>query len=61
MMTDSDFEGLPVPTLQALMVEAFVPAEQIDPIMYSGSYYLIGIRPVPGRTRSCVTRSARLA
>ena len=41
VMTDADFEGLPVPTLKAITVEAFVPAEQIDPIMYSGSYYLV--------------------
>src|SRR3954465_14775816 len=27
VMTDSDFEGLPVPTLKAITVEAFVPAE----------------------------------
>lgn len=40
VMTDADFEGLPVPTLKAITVEAFVPAEQIDPIMYSGAYYL---------------------
>ncbi|MEY9935646.1 DNA end-binding protein Ku [Catenulispora sp. GP43] len=40
VMTEADFEGLPVPTLKAITVEAFVPAEQIDPIMYSGSYYL---------------------
>jgi DNA end-binding protein Ku len=40
VMSDADFEGLPVPTLKAITVEAFVPADQIDPIMYSGSYYL---------------------
>lgn len=41
VMTDADFEGLPVPTLKAITVEAFVPQEQIDPIMFSGSYYLV--------------------
>lgn len=41
VMTDADFEGLPVPTLKAITVEAFVPADQIDPIMYSASYYLV--------------------
>ncbi|WP_344660096.1 Ku protein [Catenulispora subtropica] len=41
VMTDADFEGLPVPTLKAITVEAFVPQEQIDPIMYAGSYYLV--------------------
>lgn len=41
VMTDADFEGLPVPTLKAISVGAFVPSDQIDPIMYSGSYYLV--------------------
>ncbi|MFD0632316.1 Ku protein [Catenulispora yoronensis] len=41
VMTDADFEGLPVPTLKAITVEAFVPEEQIDPIMFSSSYYLV--------------------
>ena len=40
VLTDDDFEGLPLPTAKAIEVEAFVPAEQIDPVMYSQSYYL---------------------
>ena len=57
VMTDSDFEGLPVPTLKTITVEAFVPAEQIDPIMYSW----FRTRPGRGPTPSCVTRPTRPA
>lgn len=40
VLTDADFQGLPLATARAILVEAFVPEEQIDPIMYSKSYYL---------------------
>lgn len=40
VLTDEDFEGLPLATAKTISVEAFVPEDQIDPVMYSKSYYL---------------------
>ena len=40
ILTDEDFEGLPLPTSRAIEVLEFVPAEQVDPILYARSYYL---------------------
>jgi len=49
VLSDKDFEGLPEALAKTISVEAFVPEEQIDPIMYSKSYYLapdkLGARP----------------
>jgi DNA end-binding protein Ku len=39
-LTDEDFAGLPLATSRAIEVLEFVPAEQVDPIMYARSYYL---------------------
>ena len=40
ILTDEDFADLPLPTKNSLDVLQFVPAEQIDPIYFSKSYYL---------------------
>jgi len=40
MLTDDDFAGLPLPSTQAIDVLEFVPADQIDPILYANAYYL---------------------
>ncbi|HEY8472715.1 MAG TPA: Ku protein [Natronosporangium sp.] len=40
VLTDEDFEGLPLSTSRAIDVLQFVPAEQIDPIMFNKAYYL---------------------
>jgi DNA end-binding protein Ku len=40
ILTDEDFEKLPLPTSRAIEVLEFVPAEQIDPILYAKAYYL---------------------
>ena len=40
MLTDDDFAGLPLASTHLIEVLEFVPAEQIDPIMYANAYYL---------------------
>lgn len=39
-LTDEDFAELPLTTSRAIEVLEFVPADQVDPIMYARSYYL---------------------
>jgi DNA end-binding protein Ku len=39
VLTDDDFAGLPLPSTRAIDVLEFVPAEQIDPILYANAYY----------------------
>src|SRR4051812_32530838 len=40
VLTDEDFADLPLPTSHAIEVTEFVPAEQVDPILYAKAYYL---------------------
>jgi DNA end-binding protein Ku len=40
ILTDEDFAELPLTTSRAIDVLQFVPAEQIDPIMFAKAYYL---------------------
>jgi DNA end-binding protein Ku len=40
VMTDEDFEGLPVPGVKEISVLEFVPSEQVDPMLFDRSYYL---------------------
>ncbi|WP_433793106.1 Ku protein [Actinoplanes sp. CA-252034] len=40
ILTDDDFADLPLSTSRAIDVLEFVPAEQIDPILFAKSYYL---------------------
>ena len=40
VMSDEDFENLPVPGSQELEVVEFVPSDQVDPVLYDKSYYL---------------------
>ncbi len=40
VMTEEDFEKLPLPSRQTVELAAFVKAEQIDPIYYQKTYYL---------------------
>jgi DNA end-binding protein Ku len=40
ILTDDDFDNLPLPTVRAVDVVQFVPAEQVDPIYFNKSYYL---------------------
>src|SRR5918911_5448915 len=40
ILTDEDFANLPLSTSRAIDVLEFVPAEQVDPILYNKAYYL---------------------
>ncbi|MFG1953165.1 Ku protein [Micromonospora sp. NPDC048830] len=40
ILTDSDFAELPLTTSHAIDVLEFVPAEQVDPILYNKAYFL---------------------
>lgn len=40
LMTDEDFEDVPVPSKHTIEVIAFVKAEEIDPIFYDSTYYI---------------------
>jgi DNA end-binding protein Ku len=40
VMTDEDFEKLPLPSKHTVELSAFVKAEEIDPIYYQKTYYL---------------------
>lgn len=40
VLTDEDFERLPLATGREIEVLEFVPAEQVDPILYGKTYYL---------------------
>ena len=41
VVTDEELESLPVPTARAIEIERFVDSEQIDPIYFQRSYYLV--------------------
>jgi DNA end-binding protein Ku len=64
VLTDEDFEALPQAIAKTISVEAFVPEEQIDPIMYAKSYYLapdkLGARPY-ALLRDAMAASGRIA
>jgi DNA end-binding protein Ku len=40
MLTDDDFAGLPLASTHAIDVLEFVPADQIDPVLYANAYFL---------------------
>ena len=40
MLTDEDFADLPLTTNRSIDVHQFVPADQVDPILYNKAYYL---------------------
>ena len=40
ILTDDDFAELPLTTSHAIDVLEFVPAEQVDPILYNKAYYM---------------------
>jgi len=40
ILTDDDFADLPLASSRAIEVLEFVPAEQVDPILYAKAYYL---------------------
>src|ERR671938_822022 len=40
ILSDEDFADLPLTTSRSLVVPEFVPAEQIDPLLYNKAYFL---------------------
>jgi DNA end-binding protein Ku len=40
ILDDSDFEDLPLSSSRSIDVHQFVPAEQVDPILYNKAYFL---------------------
>jgi len=49
VLTDEDFEKLPLPSKHTIELSSFVKAEEIDPVYYEKSYYLepedTGLKP----------------
>ncbi|MDO8611824.1 MAG: Ku protein [Dehalococcoidia bacterium] len=49
IVSDEDFDKLPLPSRRTIELAAFVKAEEIDPVYYEKSYYLepdeVGIKP----------------
>jgi DNA end-binding protein Ku len=41
ILTDEDFEAVPVESSRAIDIQQFVDLEEIDPMMYKKSYYLV--------------------
>src|SRR4051812_21321691 len=64
ILTDDDFAELPLSTSRAIDVLEFVPAEQVDPILYSKAYYLepdgVGTKPYL-LLRDALTHTDRVA
>jgi DNA end-binding protein Ku len=64
VLTDDDFADLPLATGHAIDVLEFVPAEQVDPILYAKAYYLEpdGVATKPYLLlRDALTRTDRVA
>ena len=40
-LTDEELDALPVPTARSVEIERFVESEEIDPIYFQRSYYLV--------------------
>lgn len=63
VLTDEDFEKLPIEQSREISVEEFVPSEQIDPVMLGKPYYLAPMAgrasPTPCSGRPCRRPSAR--
>ena len=51
VLTDDDFDELPLPSTRSIEVLNFTPVEQVDPILYGRSYY---IEPDPAGLRAYV-------
>ena len=56
VLNDEDFEAVPVASSRAIDIVQFVDVDQIDPVLFKKSYYLIPTRPARRRTRCCARR-----
>src|SRR4029077_13080448 len=41
ILTDDDFDAVPVESSRAIDIQQFVDLDQIDPVMFKKSYYLV--------------------
>jgi DNA end-binding protein Ku len=64
ILTDADLAQLPLSTSRAIEVLQFVPLEQVDPIYFSKSYFVVpdpaGVRPY-ALLRQAMSESGRVA
>jgi DNA end-binding protein Ku len=64
-VTDEELDDLPLPTAKAIDVQAFVPAEALDPIRFGKPYYLQGDGAVAAKPytllREALQRSDKVA
>lgn len=64
-ITDDELDDMPLPTAKAIDIVAFVPADSIDPVRLSDSYYLEAAGPVAAKPytllRKALERSERVA
>ncbi|WP_435240842.1 Ku protein [Streptomyces cucumeris] len=64
-IADEELDRLPLPTAKAIDVQAFVPAETLDPIRFGRPYYLQGDGAVAAKPytllREALERSANVA
>ena len=59
MLTEEDFEKLPLPSKHTIELSAFVEGREIDPVFYERSYYLEPGSGRRSRTRFCCARWRR--
>jgi DNA end-binding protein Ku len=61
VLTEEDFDQLPLPSKHTIELTAFVDAEEIDPVYYERSYYLepedTGVKPFALLTRALEERN----
>lgn len=61
IVTDEDFEKLPVPSKQAIELSAFVKGEEIDPLYFEKGYYMepeeVGRKPYALLVRALTERN----
>ena len=60
ILTDDDFDAVPVESSRAIDIQQFVELDEIDPILFKKSYYLVPEETGAG-LRSCARRSPRRA
>ncbi len=48
ILTKDEIGGMRAPTTDTILVEAFVPADSIDPVYVDSTYYLSVVKPTPG-------------
>ncbi|MEJ8662318.1 Ku protein [Streptomyces sp. MS1.AVA.4] len=64
-ITDEELESMPLPTAKAIDIQAFVPAESIDPVRVATGYYLQADGPVAAKPyvllRKALERSSKVA